>query len=179
VDETWKQISDIIKGGFSVDTAQKIRKVVEEKVQQVQKLGDEAWQKGMEQAKPLLEKNPKIKELVEQNADALKKGNAGELFDKVKSSIESGDTGDLEKYVKDAAGKAKESVGEGGFEEYLGKIPGADQILPKLSKLQEVAQEHGEEAEKLLKSTMDDITKILSKRSDEAKELAEKAKKDT
>jgi len=178
VDETWSQISDVLKGGFSADTAMKIKKLVDEKVQQVQKLGDEAWKKGMEQAKPYLDKNPKIKEIVDQNKDALKSGNFGELFDRVKKAVESGDTGDLEKYVKDAAGKAKDS-GMGGLDQYLNKIPGASQVMPQLTKLQEFAQEHGEEAEKLLKQTINDITGVLSKRSDEAKKLAEKAKKDT
>jgi hypothetical protein len=182
VDETWDQIRDIVKGGFSADTAQKIQKLVQDKTEALKKMGDEAWKKGMEQAKPLLEKNPKVKEMVEQNKDALKSGNFGELFDKVKKAAESGDTGDLEKYVKDAAGKASDAAkdsGFGGLEQYIGKIPGGDQIMPKLAKLQEAAQEHGKEAEKIFKDTINDISQVLSKRSEEATKLAEKAKKDT
>jgi hypothetical protein len=177
VDEMWGQVSDVVKTGFTAESAMKIQKIIQEKVEAVKKMGDEAWKKGMEQAKPLLEKNPKIKELVEKNKDALMKGNFKELFDRVKKAVESGDTADLEKYVKDAAGKAKDS-GMGGLDQYLNKIPGGDQILPKLSKLQEAAQEHGQEAEKILKDTINDITQVLSKRSEEATKLADKAKKD-
>jgi len=50
--------------------------------------------------------------------------------------------------------------------------------MPKLSQLQEVAQAHGKDAEKIFKDTINDISQVLSKRSEEAKKLAEKAKKD-
>lgn len=178
VDEMWEQISDVVKTGFTAESAMKIQKIVQEKVEAVKKMGDEAWNKGMEQAKPLLEKNPKIKEIVEKDKDALKSGNFKELFNKVKKAADSGDTGDLERYVKDAAGKAKES-GMGGLDQYLNKIPGGDQIMPKLSKLQEVAQDHGQEAEKIFKDTINDISQVLSKRSEQATKLADKAKKNT
>ncbi|CAO2654946.1 Nn.00g116790.m01.CDS01 [Neocucurbitaria sp. VM-36] len=178
VDRTWKQISDIVKTGLSAANIEKIKSVVQEKVEKLQKLGDEAWKKGMEQAKPYLDKNPEVKKLVEENADALKGGNVQQLFERVKSAVEKGDTGDLEKYVKGAADKAKES-GLGDYEQYLKKIPGGDQILPKLSQLQEVAQKHGDEAQKLLKDAVAEITDVLKKKGDEAEQLAKKAKDDS
>jgi hypothetical protein len=179
VDETWSQIKDIIAAGWSADTLDKIRKLVEEKSEQVKKLGDQAWQKGMEQAKPLLEKNPKIKELVEKNADALKGGNVQELYEKIKSAVESGSTEDIEGYIKSATEKVKESGGSfGGLEKYLGKIPGGDQIIPKLTKLSEVAQKHGKDAEKIMNDTIEEIQQVLKKKSAEAEKLAEKAGKD-
>merc|ERR1712000_760019 len=61
VDETWKEVRNVLGGGLSVANLDKIRKLIEEKVQQVQKLGDQAWQKGYEEIKPQLEKKPKIK----------------------------------------------------------------------------------------------------------------------
>ncbi|KAF1846546.1 uncharacterized protein K460DRAFT_367297 [Cucurbitaria berberidis CBS 394.84] len=178
VDRTWKQISDIVKTGVSAANIEKIKSVVQEKVDKLKKLGDEAWDKGMEQAKPYLDKNPEVKKLVEQNADALKGGNVQELYERVKSAVEKGDAGDLEKYVKSAANKAKES-GLGDYEQYLKKIPGGDQILPKLSQLQEVAQKHGDEAQKLLKDAVAEIGEVLKKKGDEAEELAKKAKNDS
>lgn len=186
VEETWSQVSDIMKGGLGVETINKVRKLIEEKVEQVKKLGDEAWKKGLEQAKPYLDKNPKVKELVEKNADALKKGNAMELFQKVKSTVESGNTDELEKYVTGAVDKAKEagssaSSGLVGMipEQYLKMIPGGDQILPKLSQLKEVAEKHREEGEKLLKETVDDIKKLLNDKSKKAEDLVSKAKEDS
>lgn len=178
VDKTWNQISDIIKTGVSTENIEKIRKVVQEKVDKVKQLGDEAWKKGMEQAKPYLDKNPKVKELVEKNADALKSGNVTELYDKVKQAVENGDTGDLESYVKSFADKAKDT-GFGGLDKYINKIPGGDQIIPKFQQLQEVAQKHGDEAERILKDAVSEISEILKKRGDEAADLAKKAKDDS
>ncbi|KAF1964458.1 hypothetical protein BU23DRAFT_561904 [Bimuria novae-zelandiae CBS 107.79] len=177
-DRTWQQISDIVKTGLSAENVSKIQKVVQEKVEKIKQLGDEAYKKGMEQAKPYLDKNPKVKELVEQNADALKSGNVQELYGKIKSAVESGDTGDLESYVKSAVGKAKES-GFGGLDQYLSKIPGGEQIIPKLSQLQEVAEKHGDEAQKILKDTVSEISEVLKKKGSEAEEVAEKAKNDS
>lgn len=178
VDRTWQQISDVVKTGLSAANIKKIQDIVQEKVDKMKKLGDEAWEKGMEQAKPYLEKNPQVKKLVEENADALKSGNVQQLYEKVKTAVEKGDMGDLESYVKSAADKAKQS-GFGDFDQYLKKIPGGDQILPKLSQLQEAAQKHGDDAQKILKDAVSEISEILKKKGDEASKLAEKAKEDT
>jgi hypothetical protein len=178
VDRTWKQVGDVIKTGVSPANIDKIKSIVQEKVEKLKKLGDEAWDKGMEQAKPYLDKNPKVKELVEQNADALKGGDVQQLYNRIKKAVENGDTGDLEGYVKSAADKAKDS-GFGGLDQYLNKIPGGDQIIPKLGQLQEVAQKHGDEAQKIMKDAISEIGEILKKRGDEAAELAKKAKEDS
>ncbi|EMD69689.1 hypothetical protein COCSADRAFT_212756 [Bipolaris sorokiniana ND90Pr] len=178
VDRTWKQISDVVKTGMSAGNIEKIRSIVQEKIEKLNKMGDEAWKKGMEQAKPYLDKNPQVKKLVEENADALKGGNVQELYQRVKSAVEKGDTGDLQSYIKSVADKAKDG-GFGDYEQYLKKIPGGDQILPKLSQLQEVAQKHGDEAQKLLKEAVSEISEILQKKGDEAQKLAEKAKEDS
>ncbi|KAF2793197.1 hypothetical protein K505DRAFT_244964 [Melanomma pulvis-pyrius CBS 109.77] len=178
LDKTWDQISDIIKTGVSAENVAKIKKVVDEKIDLMKKLGDEAWKKGMEQAKPYLEKNPKVKEIVEENADSLKQGNVQELYERIKKAVQDGDTGDLESYVQGFAKKAKDS-GFGGLDKYLNKIPGGDQIIPKLTQIQEVASKHGEDAERIMKEAVDEIYKVLKKKGDEAAELAKKAKDDT
>lgn len=178
LDKTWDQISDIIKTGMSAENVAKIKKVVDEKVEMMKKLGDEAWKKGMEQAKPYLEKNPKVKDIVEENADSLKQGNVQELYGKIKKAVQDGDTGDLESYVQGFAKKAKDS-GFGSLDKYLNKVPGGDQIIPKLTQIQEVASKHGEDAERIMKEAVDEISKVLKKKGDEAAELAKKAKDDT
>ncbi|KAL5387126.1 hypothetical protein DPSP01_003736 [Paraphaeosphaeria sporulosa] len=177
-DRTWQQIQDVVKTGLSAENVTKIQKIVQEKVDKMKQLGDEAYKKGLEQAKPYLDKNPKVKELVESNADALKSGNVSELYNKIKKAVESGDMGDLESYVKNAASKAKES-GFGGLDKYLGQIPGGDQIIPKLTQLQEAAEKHGDEAQKIIKDAVSEISEILKKKSSEAEKLAEKAKEDS
>ncbi|KAF2147097.1 uncharacterized protein K452DRAFT_282083 [Aplosporella prunicola CBS 121167] len=177
VDQTWEQIQDIVKSGISADSADKIRKLVQEKVELVKKMGDEAWKKGMEQAKPYLDKNPKVKEIVEQNADALKQGDLSGLWEQVRSATESGDTGKLKDFINEQTDKAKKS-GFGGLDQYLNKIPGGDQLLPKLGQLQEIANKHGKEAEQLLRDTIDELSQVLNKKSEDAKKIAEKASKD-
>ena len=178
VDKTWEQIRDIIKTGVSAQSINKIRSVVQEKMEKVRKMGDEAWKKGMEQAKPYLDKNPKVKELIEQNMDSLKQGNVRELYEKIKQSVESGDTGSLESYVKSSVDKVKQSGGSGGgIDQYLKMIPGGANIVPKMSQLQQIAQEHGEEAEKIAKETFEEIQEVLQRKVGEAQKLADKAKK--
>lgn len=170
VDETWDQIRDIIKGGVSADTANKIKNLIQEKREQLKKFGDEAWQKGLEQAKPFLDKNPKVKELVEKNADALKQGNVQELWNAVREATDSGDVKKVEEKIQSQVDNVK-SKGFGGLEQYFNMVPGGSQILPKLQLLQEVAQKRGKDAEQLLKETGEEITQVLNKKSEKAKKL--------
>ncbi|KAI5259535.1 hypothetical protein E4T42_00227 [Aureobasidium subglaciale] len=185
VDRTWGQVKEVMAGGLSVANINKARQIVEEKYEKVKQLGDQAWQKGLDQAKPYFDKNPKIKELIENNADALKQGNAKELFEKVKSGVESGSTGDLEGYVNKAVEKAKSKGSEvssqwgfGGLDQYLKMIPSGGEILPKLQQLKEVAEKHKTEGEKLLNETMEELKKVLEKQSSKAQDIVEQAKKD-
>lgn len=178
VDETWNKVQDALKSGFSFQTINRVQNIVQEATQKVQRLGDEAWQKGMEQARPYLDKSPQLKELIEKNTDKLKKGNTMELVQKVKDAFSSGKTHDLEQYVQETISKAQDSAG-GGFESYLNMLPGAGSIWSSMSQLQEGAQKHGKEAEKLLKETMEEIQQVLSKKVEEGKKLAEKAKRDS
>lgn len=177
-DQTYSQIKDVVKGGVSVDAINKIKNIIQEKTEKLQKLGEEAWKKGLEEAKPLLEKNPKIKEFVESNADILKKGNTAEVFEKVKSAVSSGNTDDLQEYVKKAGEAAKNSGFGKSIEQYAKYIPGGSEILPKLQKLQQVASSRGDEAEKILKGAYKDVADVLQKRTEEAEKLAEKAGQD-
>ena len=178
VEKTWNEIRDAAKNGINPETVDKIRKIVQEKVEQVQKLGDEAWQKGLEQAKPLLEKSPKVKQLIEENVDVLKQGNIAELWNKVKDAVNSSDTGDLEQYVKQAKDKAQQAVGGGGdWDQYLKLIPGLGGLGSHIQQMQQIASAKGPEAKKLVEATMKDFEQVLSKRSEEAKKLADEARK--
>ncbi|KAL2044890.1 hypothetical protein N7G274_002665 [Stereocaulon virgatum] len=182
VDETWDQIKQIMKSGVSTSTIPKIQKLVQDKIQRIQELGGKVWDQGMEKAKPFLEKSPEVKDMVEKNADQLKKqGNVQELYEKVKEAVESGNSDKLKEYVQSAVDKVKKGNsggGGGGLEGYLKVIPGGSEILPKLSEMQKYAQEHGEEAEKIAKDTIKEIEQVLQKKIGEAKDLAQKAKKD-
>ncbi|KAK9413552.1 hypothetical protein SUNI508_11874 [Seiridium unicorne] len=183
VDETWSQVRDVLAGGLTAANLDKVRKLVQEKVEQVKKLGDEAWKKGLEQAKPYLDKNPKVKELIEKNADALKQGNAKELFDQAKKAVESGDTGDIEGYVNKAVEQAKSKGSQAGksfgLDQYFDQIPNGSEILSKLKQLKDVAEKHSDEGKKLLEETLAEVKQVLEKKSQKAEEIAEKAKKES
>lgn len=138
VDDVYKQVTEIVKGGVSFDTVSKIKQLVESKQKDLAKFGDAAWNKGLETAKPYLDKTPQIKELVEKNADALKSGDMAQLWEKIKG----GDAGDIESFVKNAADQAKSKANQatgGGLDKYLSMLPGLGAIGPHLSKLKEVS----------------------------------------
>lgn len=181
VDQTWSQVRDIFSGGFSEENLNKARKLVEEKVQQVKSLGDETWQKGIEAAKPYLDKNPKIKELVEKNADVLKQGNVSQLFEKLGSAEKSGNADDVQKYVQGAVDKVKsraEDVAEGsGLEKYFDMIPQGGEVMEKLRKIGQIAEKHRDEGEQLLKETVEDLKKVLEKKGERAEEIVREARK--
>ncbi|CAD6577974.1 MAG: hypothetical protein ASARMPRED_008478 [Alectoria sarmentosa] len=180
VDETWDQIRDILKSGVSASTIPKIQSLVQEKVQKIQELGGKVWDQGIEKAKPYLDKSPEVKELVEENKEKLKKqGNVQELYEKVKDAVQSGSTDSLKQYVQSTVNKVGQGSGgdDGGIEKYLSMVPGGGEIIPKLTQLQQIAQEHGEEAEKIAKDTFKEMQEVLQRKVGEAEELAQKAKK--
>ncbi|KFZ11776.1 hypothetical protein V502_07388 [Pseudogymnoascus sp. VKM F-4520 (FW-2644)] len=174
VNKTYDQIKDILKNSSGTDAADKIRKVVEENIEKLKGMGDQAWKKGLEKAQPYLDKNPEIKKVVEENSDALKQANFAELFEKIKN----GDVSDLKEYAKKAGEKAKSSGVGKNIQEYINLIPGGHEIVPKLQKLNEAVKKHGGEADKLAKEAYKEIAEILSKKADEVEDLAEKASKE-
>lgn len=180
LDQTYNQIKDVLKSGFSADSLAKIKKLIEEKTEKIKGMGDEAWKKGIEQAKPYLEKNPEIKKVVEENTDALKRGNVTEALQKISAALYSNNPESLKSYIKEAGEKAKQKGSDFGFdlEKYAKMIPGGEEILPKLKKLQEVAKERGDDAEKILKGAYKDVQDVLQKRTAEVEKLANETKKD-
>lgn len=178
VDRTWQQAKEILGGGLNADNLDKARRLIEEKIQQVKKLGDEAWEKSLESAKPYLDKNPKVKEYIEKNASVLKQGNAKEVFDAVKKAADSGDLKTLEGYVDKAKSKGKQTASSLGIDEYFRMIPSGSDILEKVNQLREVADKHKEEGEKLLNETVEELKQVLEKKSEKAKEITKKAEKD-
>lgn len=186
VDETWEQLSEVVQGGLSAENLNRAQKLIKEKTEQVQKLGDDAWKKGLKELQPYLKKNPAIKELIEKNADDLKQGNAKELFEKARGAVENGQTGDLEEYIKKAVDKAKSKgskvskliPGDTGLEQYLDQLPNGSEILPKLQQLKEVADKHTDESEKLVRETVDELKRVLESKAEQAMEILNRAKQE-
>ncbi|KIW61684.1 hypothetical protein PV05_01776 [Exophiala xenobiotica] len=178
VEETYNQVRDILKGGIGLGTVSQLQQLLQEKVQDLKKYGDQAWQKGIEQAKPILEKQPQLKELIENNKSKLLQGDLGQLWQKLQEAAKSGNTDDVQNFVKEQVNNLSQKAGGGGIEQYLQMIPGGSEIASKLQQLQELSQKHGQEAEKLAKSAMEDIKKVLSQKVEEGKKLKEKAEAD-
>jgi regulator of RNase E activity RraB len=170
LDQTYSQIEEILSEGVGIDTADKIEKIIQKKVERLEKMGDEAWKKGMEQAKPYLDQNPQVKEIIEKNADVLKQGNISELYEKLKD----GNTDSIQEYVKQATEKAKGGMGQ-NLEQYKRMMTGDDKIIPNLTELQKAARKHGDEAEKILRETYEEIADTLSRKKKDVEKLAEKA----
>ncbi|KAI4121542.1 MAG: hypothetical protein LQ338_006311 [Usnochroma carphineum] len=110
VEETWSQVKDILNKGVSASTIPQIQSLVQEKTQKVREMGNKLWDEGMEKAKPLLDKSPEVKKIVEQNADQLKQGNFQELYENIKESVQTGNTEKLREYVNNTVNKAKRST---------------------------------------------------------------------
>ncbi|KAJ5882324.1 uncharacterized protein N7529_000996 [Penicillium soppii] len=178
VNKTWQQISSIVQRGASVDSAEEIKKLIQEKKDKLQKYGEEAWKKGVEESQQYLDKSPKIKKLVEENADALKKGNFKDLWGLVKDSASSGKTEDVEKYIKEKVDQAKNS-GFGDLNKWLDMVPGGSNVIPQLQSLQAIAQKKGSEAETVLKETVEEIQDVLKKRKEQVEKIAEEGKKES
>ncbi|KAL2840514.1 hypothetical protein BJY01DRAFT_20233 [Aspergillus pseudoustus] len=182
VNRTWEQVTNIVKKGASLDAVEEIKKLLQEKREKLQKLGDEAWQKGMDESKQYLDKNPKVKELVENNADALKKGNFTELWGLLKDSASSGKTEEVEKYVRDKVNRAKDtaqSTGAIDLDKWSNLVPGGSEILSQLQTLQILGEKKGKEAEDVLKDAAGELKEVLEKRKEQLEKIADEAKKES
>ncbi|KAL2257958.1 hypothetical protein VTK26DRAFT_8910 [Humicola hyalothermophila] len=186
-DETWDQISDVMASGFSTESVDKARKLVEDRTWQLRKIGDELWEKGLEQAKPYLDKSPRVKELVMGNQDVLKQSNVVALFQQIRSLGDGGDAGKLEDYVRQAVDKAKQAggrgtkmaLGGGGSFAALGQFVGDDAgraVKDNIQLLAEVVDKHSDEGKQLLDETRGDLRQLLEEKAKKAQKIIEKAK---
>jgi len=195
VKETMQQVKDILASagtaGLGMETIDKIKKLVQEKSDKVKHLGQKAWEEGYKKAMPYLEKKPEIKKIVEENIDAFKDGNVAEALSKISDVIYSGNAEDLKAYVQSTKEKAKNAASgkdglasemmDKGMKYAQGMMPATGlgaEVLPKLQELMRVAESKGEDAEKILKATWEEIVQVLQKKQKEVEKLAEEAKKE-
>lgn len=101
LEDVYQKIKSVLSAGLNSNTVEKIRKLIQDKIQTVEKFGDVAWERGMEEARPCFDKNPKIKVILEENKDSLKHGDLAVLWDKVKSAASSGTTEPVQTYLRD------------------------------------------------------------------------------
>lgn len=128
VDKVYSQIKDVLKTGLTTENINKIQKIIQESVDSMQDLGQEAFKKGMEQAQPLLDKAPEVKKLLDKNLkDLMKKADWQELYSKIQESVKTGKVEPVQKYVESVLDKTEDKSGDdkkskkAGDEESKGK----------------------------------------------------------
>ncbi|KAL2161796.1 hypothetical protein VTH06DRAFT_7580 [Thermothelomyces fergusii] len=189
VDETWSQVSDALSRGVSAESADEVRRIVQERMREVRRAGDEFWEKSLAQAGPYLDKSPRLRELVTSNRDALKQGDLAGLFGQLRSLGEGGDAAKVEEYVRQAVGKAKEKSSEaaGGGSvstglSALGQFVGVSsddagrQLQDHIGLLSEVVSKHSAEGRQLLDETKTELRKLLEEKAQKAQKIAERAR---
>ena len=124
----------------------------------------------MEQLQPTLERNPRVKRIVDENLEVLRQGRAKEVAEKIRHAVMSGSNGELERYIKDLS-KRSQQVASRNLSTWLNRLPDGSQILPQLLKLKEAAETRSSEADRLTRDTLGDISRILENRSRQAEDL--------
>ncbi|KAH7100201.1 hypothetical protein BKA62DRAFT_707096 [Auriculariales sp. MPI-PUGE-AT-0066] len=191
-EEVQSQVKDILKNGPTPENLDKIRKLLQEKTQQLRNTLEpaarEAWDGAVKTAKPYLDKVPEVGDLVNSNVAALAP-NSKDVFDRVKRLAEAkGDEREkllkeFKSYVADKANQASDSMplSWDKFFDYVRSVPGGSMVLekvPNAKALEQLSKERGEDAAKLAKETWDEVLEVLSKKADKAKKLAEGTKED-
>jgi len=201
VNETFDEVRRIFSQGTTLEAVQKAKQLVEKKTREIREKGDELWQKGLQQAQPYLEKSPKVKQLVEENKDALKQGNLGHLWAQVRNAVDSGSTQKLENFIQHTKEQMKSAGSGGGSGDggsgggnlagtlsslfggsagTLGSMAtqsgGGGDVISNLQTLADIIQKHEGEAEGLLKSTAEELKDVIQRKTQEAEKIAANAR---
>lgn len=170
VDETFCEISNIVRQGTESDTVNRIDRLVKDKARHIKSRSEQAWYAAMEQMQPMLERNPQVKRIVDENMNTLRQARAKEVSEKIRQAVMSGSTGELERYVKDI-GKKTLQQSSGSLSNWLSRFPDGSGILPQLVVLKEATETRGTGAEQLAMETLGDVSKILEQRIRQAEGL--------
>ncbi|OJT01839.1 hypothetical protein TRAPUB_7704 [Trametes pubescens] len=207
-DETSGQIKEIFSKGFSQESLDQARQLIQSKTAEIQKIAksssQDAWQKALKEAGPYLEKLPDVKKLLEENQDKFIAAGAAtltggsssvqEIFKRVKEVAEGDSAKNKEKlkelhdFVQKQAEEAEQQGTaqlEKGWEylqEWLRAMPGGEEALkrvPDVKVFVKVSQDKREEAKKLAQETYEAVLKVLEEKGKKAKQLSEEVKEDT
>jgi ElaB/YqjD/DUF883 family membrane-anchored ribosome-binding protein len=131
VDETYKQVKEIVNKGLSPEALDEASKLVEEKSAQIKEMGrkavEKAFEEGSQEVKRYLDRAPQVKKLLEENMEAIKEAALSgklsvsqipQIFQKAKDATTAIDKKTaverLKRYLDDLTGKGKEKKAEGG-----------------------------------------------------------------
>ncbi|RDX50135.1 hypothetical protein OH76DRAFT_1381302 [Lentinus brumalis] len=207
-DETSGQIKDIFSKGFTQDSIDEARRLIQSKTSEIRKFAQsssqEAWDRALKEATPYLDKVPEIKQLLNDNRDkfiaagaaTLTSGSSSyqEIFARIKDAAQ-GDLAknkdkvdELRKLVEEKAREAETQGSkqlERGWEslqDWIRMMPGGDDALERIPDVKvfvKVSQERGEDAKKLAKETYEAVLQVLEEKGKKAKQLSEEVKDDT
>ncbi len=107
LDDVYDQIHSITEKGLTPASVASAGYIIKDALQSLQSSAESEWEKAIEAAKPMLDKYPKAKKLLEENADSLKKGDVKELFNQFTSGKSAQD---IEAYVTDQLKLAKDAA---------------------------------------------------------------------
>lgn len=170
VDETFCEVSNIVKQGVNEGTVDRINRIVQDKARQIKSRSQQAWFVAMDQMQHILERNPRVKCIVDDNMDTSRQGRAKEVSDKIRQAVMSGSTGELERYIKDISKKTQQHS-SGSLSNWLSRLPDGSKILPQLQQLKEAAETKSADAEQLARETLNDVSRILDQRTRQAEGL--------
>ncbi|ORY77781.1 hypothetical protein BCR37DRAFT_122368 [Protomyces lactucae-debilis] len=175
VDEMYNKVQELASKGLNAGSIGEITKLANDKFAELKQKGEDAYNQGFEKSiKPLLAKSPEVSKFFEDNQDAIKSGDIKKLIPAVKKAIDQQDFGSLQQYVDQAKSYANNS----GLGSYLDAIPSGSEIMGHFKDIHAIADKHGEEAKKLSEDTLAEVKQILTKRAEQARKIAEQAKKD-
>jgi gas vesicle protein len=137
VDETYKQVKEIVNQGLSPEALDKASKLIEEKSAQIKEMGrkaiEKAFEEGSQEVKRYLDRAPQVKKLLEENMEDIKEAALSgklsvsqipQIFQKAKDATTAIDKKTaverLKRYLDDLTGKGKEKIAEGG--EHLQRV---------------------------------------------------------
>lgn len=158
VQQTYKQVTDMVKGG-KIDS-DKINTLLSDGMKKAQEASDGAKSQFDDKIKPFIEKNPTLKKLVDDNMDKLKGSQFGELIKMVESAAKSGSTDELQSYLKDQTSQIA-GMSSSAWDALMVRASiYLDKVSPDLKNLLE------EKAHKLKKVDPDELMNRLRKAKD-------------
>ncbi|KAI9089588.1 hypothetical protein DFS34DRAFT_385441 [Phlyctochytrium arcticum] len=206
LDDVSKQMNEMFKKGLTPETLKQASELIKSKTEQIKELtkkqGSDAWNKGLEQAKPYLDKVPELRDLLNKNSSGLMASAAAvatggsssfsKIFDQVKDIAESSKDDQKAKIAKfkeflaSTAQDTKDAVsptlekGLDSLQDWVKVVPGGKEALdkvPDMSILVRLSQEKGDDAKALAQETYDEIAQVLQAKAEKAKKLIGEGKK--
>ncbi|KAI0743833.1 hypothetical protein C8Q80DRAFT_1183375 [Daedaleopsis nitida] len=205
-EDTSRQISEIFSKGFSQDSIDQARRLIQSKTEELRKVAQSssqaAWDGALKEAAPYLDKFPELKQLLNENADkfiaagaaTMTGGSSGtqEVFARIKEAAQ-GDLKNKDKmkelrdFVQAKARDAEDSGSqqlERGWEslqQWIRAMPGGEDALKRMPDVKvfvKVSQEKSEDAKKLAKETYEAVLEVLEEKGKKAKRLSEEVQQD-